>query len=236
MLRAGAIALLLAAGLAMPAAAHAAGSTAIAPAEDARAQLAEILLPEEMLVDLAVRGFAKGAGRAEFSDPDLAALATRHPGLRAHVATALRPRFAKAIRKELPAFRQEIRAILAAELTDQEAGEALEFFGSPAGARLLGAAFAAIAEDPTRTEAQQQQAAMNAVMKALKPADYPAFMAFGTSGAARKMQTINPRVAAAGRTWSARMLAGQAPRLRKAALKEARKYAKAAEREQGRAG
>lgn len=206
-----------------------------APAEDARAQLAELLLPEEMLVDLAVRGFATGADRAELNDPDLAALAARHPGLRGHVATALRPSFAKAILKELPAFRDEIRSILATELNDKEAGEALEFFGSPTGARLLAAAFATIAENPGRSEAQQREAAMNAVMKALKPADYPAFMAFAATGAARKMQGINPKVAAAGRSWSARLLERQAPRLRKAALKQARKYAKAADRERGRA-
>jgi hypothetical protein len=56
-------------------------------------------------------------------------------------------------------------------------------------------------------EAQSRQTAMNAAMASLAPEDYPALMAFGASGASKKMGAINPRISAASKAWAARLIA-----------------------------
>lgn len=225
-----ALVLVLIAALAMAGVPAFAAVTAARAAEDDRARLVELLLPEPTLVDLAVRSVAAGVEAPDLAGPELTGLVAAHPDLRAHLATAMRPRFATLIRRELPDFREEMRAILVTELTDAEAAEAHGFFASATGVRLLAAAYGAILENPTRTEAQQQEAAMNAVMRALRPADFSPFLTFASSSAAQKVARIHPRVVTASRAWSERMVDKHADRLRKDMLREARDFAERQER------
>ncbi|RYD57775.1 MAG: hypothetical protein EOP60_03890 [Sphingomonadales bacterium] len=189
-------------------------------------QLVALLLSEEALVRLGVRAFDVSFEREVSTDPALRATYARHAGLKGHVAGALRPAFVKALKKEIPALRREIRAIASNGLTATEIADSLVFFASPTGQKVRAKVYETMGNDPTKSPEAMRSAAMSAVMANMKPADYPALIAFGASSAASKMNTLNPRIAAASQAWSDRLVAKHGPRMRSLAAAAAKRYLK----------
>jgi hypothetical protein len=207
-----------------------AGQAMAAPVAAAHAKpldrLVALLTPEQALLRLAGQAFDAGIRGEIATDPKLKAVQARHPGLTPYVAARLRPAFLKAIKKEIPSLRREIRAVAADGLTAPEIAEALTFFSSPAGMKLREQVYATMAEKPDQSPEQMQSAVMRAAMKNMKVADYPALIAFGASSAAGKMNAINPRIAAASKAWSERLAAKYSKRMRSLAAAAAKRYLK----------
>lgn len=194
------VAALVLAGLAVPAGAHPMRAAQTAATDLDR--LIGVLVSDATMLDLAMKGLESGA-----PPPDIAALYAANPGMKAHVEAQLRPEMQRLMQRELPALRSEIGAILTAELTPAEIGDAVTFFTSPTGRKIYAAAIGSIASQPGADEAEGRQAAVNAAMASVTAEDYPALIAFGASGASAKMKTINPRIGAASRAWAARLIA-----------------------------
>ena len=187
-------------------------------------RLVALLLPEESLITLAARAFDAGLDREVANNAELRAIHARQPGFKAYVASRLRPALATMLKKELPGLRREIRAIVAAELKPREIEEALAFFASPTGAKLRTQVYATMGDNPNQSPEAMQAAAISAVMKQMKAADYPALIAFGASSAASKMNIVNPKIAAASRAWSDRLVAKNSKKMRALAAAAVRHY------------
>ncbi|RYY27357.1 MAG: hypothetical protein EOP62_07215 [Sphingomonadales bacterium] len=200
---------------------HAMAASIVAAPAKPLDQLVALLLPEEQLLGLAMHTFETTLDR-ELS----AAVIARHPGLKAHVAAAVRPAFTKAMKKEIPGLRREIRAVVVAELSAAEIADALVFFASPTGTKLRTQIYATMAEKPDQSPDQMQAAIMAAVMKNMAAADYPPLLAFGASPAAARMHTVNPKIAAASKAWSDRLLARHGKKLRDIAATATKTYLK----------
>lgn len=221
---------MLLAALALATAPLAAGQALAAPVAAAPAKpldrLVRLLMPDPALLDIAGRAFDDGIRGELASDPKLKAAQARHPGLTPYVAARLRPAFLKAMRREIPALRREIRAVAADGLSASEIADALTFFSSPAGAKLREQAYAAIAENPRQSPEQIQATVMRRAMNGMRFADYPALMAFGASPAAGKIGALNPRIAAVSKAWSERLVAKYGKRMRGSAAAAAKRYVK----------
>ncbi len=186
----------LALGLAAAGSAGArADAVSVAPRTDLD-RLVRLLVPDDAMADLAQRAFDHRAQGAA-GGVDAQALYRRYPGLQAQVTARVRPQLLRIMRRELPALRREIGAIIAAQMTPSEIAASSAFFASPTGRKVYARALRAIGDRPDRTQAEATQAAMAAVVGNLAPRDYPAVLRFSASGAAAKMARVNPRVAAA---------------------------------------
>jgi len=201
------IAVLALGGLAVPAASHPIQGMQTAPAGDLD-RLVRLLVPDATMFDLAMKGLEDEAPTM----PELGA----DPAMKAYVIQQLRPDMQQLLQRELPALRSEIAAILTAELTPPEVADAATFFGSPTGQKLYAAAIGSFSGKTGMTEEQAREAAMNAAMASLTAEDYPALIAFGASGASKKMGAINPRIGAASKAWAARVIAENGDRMRAA--------------------
>lgn len=226
---------LLLAGLALAAAAAPAAARPVVavaapvPASDLD-RLVALLVPDVAMVDLTARTFNHGIDNGTIGDAGTRALYARHPGMRAHVEQALRPDFAKLMKRALPELRSAIAAILSAELNAREIGEAATFFASPTGRKVHATAMRTMGEKPGRGTAATRDAAMKAVMASLAPEDFPAMMAFAAGSAARKMERVNPQVGTASRAWADRLVAEHGKRINKRAKRLAERYARDAGR------
>lgn len=203
-------------GLAAPAAALPLRPARTAPSPDLD-RLARLLVPDSTMLTLAVKGLETSIAKAP---------AAGDAAMNAYIAAQLRPEMQRLLVRELPSLRSEIAAILAAELTPSEVTDAATFFASPTGQKLYAAAIGSLGATPGMSDDQAREAAMSAAMASLKPEDYPALMAFGASGASAKMGSINPRIGAASKAWSARLIAGNEQRMRGLALAAAEDYRK----------
>lgn len=205
-----------------------------APAAQARAPAAEhvvgvdrlvaLLVPEDAVVALASDLVARRA------DGETRALQMRYPGLRAHLAESLAPALRKLLARELPGLRGELGTILAAELTPPEVAETADFLASPAGRKLHAGALKAIAERPEGGDAATGEALLAEALKGVALRDYPAVMRFMASSSARKLGGIQPRVAAASRGWTERLVTENGTRIERLTRRASRKFVKAAER------
>lgn len=214
--------------LAVPGAAFAVPVVGVQQQAAAVDRLVAALLPDAGIADLAARSFDRGVEQGAGKDEELRELYRKHSGLKAAIAEPVRVALLKVLKRELPDLRDEVRAILQAELSAKEIGEASDFFTSPAGQRAYTAALKAIGENPGRTDQQQAEAASQAVMRGAKMEDYPALIAFGASSAAGKMNSrINPRVAAASRAWSDALIKANSAKIEKVAKRAAKKWVKA---------
>lgn len=218
------LAALIVAGAAAPAVARPVAGVAASARTAELDRLVVLLVPDAAMADLAARAFDQAIAQGRSGDAETRAAIARHPGLRAHLAAAVRPRMLRILKRELPALRGEIGAILAAELSDAEVRDAATFFASAAGQKVYAQALRAIGDNPDRDAAQVKDAAMSAVMGSLAPEDYPALIVFGASSAAAKMKTINPRIAAASKAWSERLLAKHGRKMDKLAKRATRRY------------
>ncbi len=189
-------------------------------------RLVAMLVPEDAMVSLA----AAFAARRADEEPETRVLAARHPGLRAHLAVALEPAVRKLLKRELPVLRGEIGAILAAGLTPREIADTADFLASPAGRTVHEGALRTIAEQPGLGDAEAGKAMLDAALAKVALRDYPAVMAFAASGAARKMQGINPRIAAASRGWADRLVEQNDKRIARLTRRAAKDFARQAER------
>ena len=189
-------------------------------------RLVALLLPEDALVGLALRAFDAGVEREVSGDAVLKAIYARHPGLKAHIARELRPAFVKALKKDIPALRRDVRTIVAGGLAPPEIADSLTFFASPTGQKLRAQVYEAMGNDPSQSPNALKAAALSAVMANMKAADYPALIAFGASPAAARINAINPRIAAASQAWSDRLVARHGARMRDLAAASAKRYLK----------
>jgi hypothetical protein len=208
-------------------AASAAPATAPAAQDDA-ARLVGELIAEGPLADLAVRSFDHSVESS--GDAEAKARYARYPGLREAVAAKLRPELLKILRRALPDLRSQVRAILVADLTPDELREAADFFASPTGRKVYASALKSIGDRPDRSEKEAGEAAAAAVMRDLAPRDYGPLMKFSASGAGRKMNRINPKIAAASKSWANALVAKNEKKMRGLAKRAPDKYVAKARR------
>ena len=214
------------AAIAVPAAARPAEPAAFATSRAEVQRLVDLLLPDAAMTDLALRAFNHGIEQGTVGDAQVKAYFAQYPGLKDHVAVALRPEMRKIMKRELPLLRDEIGTVIAAELTPDEIVATETFFASPTGQKVYASALQSMGDRPDRDEAEVRSAAMSAVMSNLAPEDYPALMAFGASSAAGKMNSVNPKIAAASKAWADRLVAKNGPRMNRLARKAANKFVK----------
>ncbi|MBO9712432.1 DUF2059 domain-containing protein [Sphingomonas sp.] len=217
---AGAIALGLAFATA-PAVAAPPLPVAVAVADRPLDALVAALVPDDRMTEIAILAFDR---QVEKGGDDTSSLFARHPGLRDRVADALRPEVARVTRKALPELRTRIRVILAAELSPQEIVDAGDFFASPTGQKVYGAALKSIGDNAGSGEADRSAAATRAVMQSLGADDYPVMLKFGASSASTKMKSINPRIAEASKAWALALVAKNEARMRRVARKATEKF------------
>jgi hypothetical protein len=211
----------LALGLAFPgyAVAHPA-SPVVAMDDNAEAEeLVGILLSQEAMLQLGGRAFDYGVSQGNVADPEQRKLYEAHPGMKEYVAGKVRPEFTAIMTRELPKLRRDLTVIVVDEMTPDEIADTLTFFSSPTGIKMKAQIYQSIGDKPDQSEAEMQQSAIAAAMANLTPDDYPVLMAFGASTAAQKMQTLNPKLSAAGQQWAAQMIAANQARLKQIATK-----------------
>jgi len=136
----------------------------------------------------------------------------------------VRPQLLKIMKRELPSLRREIGTIIAREMTPAEVSASATFFASPTGRKVYAKALQAIGDNSGRSEADASAAAMQAVMSNLAPRDLPAVLDFSASGAAARMNSVNPKVSVASRAWAERLTARHGARIRKIAERVTDKY------------
>jgi hypothetical protein len=185
-------------------------------------RLVAVLISEDQMAALATRTFDYEIENGR--DAKAKALYARYPGLRDAVAEKLRPQMLKILRRGLPDLRAQIAAILSADLNPAELHQVTEFFTSPTGRKVYAKALQAMGDHPERSEKQVTDAAMAAIMSGLAPSDYGPLMLFGASSAAGKMNTINPKIAAASKAWANALVAANQARIRKLAKRAADRY------------
>jgi hypothetical protein len=208
----------LALGLAFPghAAAHPVPAAPMDAERDAE-QLIGILLSQEAILDLGGRAFDYGASQETVADPEKRKRYDAHPGMKEYVASKVRPEFQMIVSRALPKLRQDLGAIVLDEMTPAEIADTLTFFASPTGVKMKAQIYQSVGDKPDQSQAEMQQSAVAAAMANLTPDDYPALMAFGSSTAAQKMQSVTPKISAAGQAWAQQMIAANEARLRKVA-------------------
>lgn len=210
------------------------GSAAVSPpvlaapqaaqAQASAEQLVSALLPEPAMVAVGSRAFDAGMEEQLAADAAAKKRFDANPGLKAHVAGVVRTDFVETLKRDLPALRTSIAAILKQDLTPGEINDTLTFFNSNVGRRLMTQIYQSIGDKPDQSQEELQQAASASVMANLQPEDMPALMAFGTSTAAAKMQAVNPKISAASQAWAAKLIASHGPRLKALAEKATADY------------
>ncbi|RYI98898.1 MAG: hypothetical protein EON47_18300, partial [Acetobacteraceae bacterium] len=95
-------------------------------------RLVAILVADDTMLDLAQRAFDYGV-QQEASNAQVRDAYAKYRQLKAHVASALRPELASILRRDLPALRADIAAIISAEMTPAEITATAVFFASPTG-------------------------------------------------------------------------------------------------------
>lgn len=177
------------------------------------------MLDDATMSRIAARAFDQGAADTLAEAPEVQRQFAANPGLREHVQNTVRAEVVKAVVRDLPDLRAKLSALIAADLNPREIADVTTFFASPVGQKMKGAAYQSIADKPVPDQAKLQQQAIAAIMASIAPEDYPALMAFGTSSAAQKMQTLNPKITAASRTWTEAFIARHSPRMQELAAK-----------------
>ncbi|MBC9034420.1 hypothetical protein IAG41_18690 [Sphingomonas sp. JC676] len=210
---------MLALALAFPghAAAHPAPRAVAADARADVEKLIGILASQDDILDLGGRALEYGVNQGDLIDPELRKVYDAHPGMKEYVTGKVRPEFQAILSRALPDLRRDLGAIVTAEMTAGEIADTLAFFSSPTGIKMKAQIYRSIGDRPDRTQAEMQQSIVDAAMTNLTPDDYPALMAFGTSSAAQKMQSVTPKISAASQSWTAQMIAANEARLRKLA-------------------
>jgi len=216
----------LALGLALPglAIAHPAPRSGAADAQSDAEQLIGILLSQDAMIQLGGQAFDYGVSQGKVGDPEARKLYDAHPGMKDYVAGKVRPEFQAIMGQALPKLRRDLSAIVTGEMTPDEIAATLAFFASPTGAKMKAQIYQSIAAKPDRPQAEVQQEAVAAVVANLTPDDYPALMAFGSSSAAQKLQTVTPRISAAGQQWAEQMVAANRARLKQVAAAAQAEY------------
>jgi hypothetical protein len=213
------LAALLALGLAFPG--HAAAYPApVAAAIDARAdveKLVGILASQDDIFDLGSRALDRGVSQGDLITPDLQKIYDANPGVKEYVTGKVGPEFRAILGRALPDLRRELGAILTAEMTSDEIAQTLAFFSSPTGVKMKARIYRSIGDRPNQSQAELQRSIVAAAAANLTPEDYPVLLAFSTSSAAQKMQSVTPKISAASRGWTAQMVAANETRLRKVA-------------------
>jgi len=206
---------LLALGLALPGQATARPATV-----DARAdveKLVGILASQEDIFDRGSRALERGVSQGDLITPDLRKVYDANPGMQEYVTGRVRPEFQAILSRALPDLRRDLGAILIAEMTPGEIAQTLAFFSSPTGAKMKARIYRTIGDRPNQSQAELQRRIVAAAAANLAPEDYPVLLAFSTSSAAQKMESVTPKISAASRGWTAQMVAANEARLRRVA-------------------
>jgi hypothetical protein len=187
-------------------------------------RLVMLLLPEDAIMRLAARAFDAGMESEIETNASAKAVYAANPGLKEAIAARLRPEMTAIMKEGLPGLRKELAALITSDLTASEIADTLTFFVSPTGQKLRSQVYETMGENPMQSEAEMQQAAMAAVMAKMTADDYPALMAFGASPAAKKMQTVNPRISAVSQEWAKRVVAANDARMKAIAAEVTRDF------------
>lgn len=208
-------AVLLLAALAVPAHAAPRPFEAQAATSDAT-RLVALIASEASVVQLA-RQLFDAYLRDEANLPaEMAALFAKDPALKTHVAARLRGEMVAIMRGELPALRAQLATLVHSEMTAAETADTLTFLSSATGRKLLASAYRGLGEAGVMSEAEAEQAATAAIMRDLEPEDYSTLLTFGSTTAAKKFQTLRPRISETSRRWGEEVAARQQSRLERA--------------------
>lgn len=214
-------ALMLGTSIAPPALA---GDRVTVPAASDADKLVEALLPEPALVAITGKVFDNTVQNEANFAPEKKALYAANPGLKAHLSAAMKVELAAILRKDLPALRRDLAALLSGEMAAAEISQTLAFFASPTGQKMMTHMYDGVANSSAANETEAQQAAMAALTASLSAEDYPALMAFGATPAATKLQAVTPKVQALTKAWAAKMMVDNEARMKAAADKATAAY------------
>lgn len=209
-----------------PAAAQARPPVQAASAQAEAERLVGVMLSDAAMIDVASRSFTYGMEQQLARDPATQKMYADNHGMKEHVAGQVRAEFLKVMKGELPALRSDVSRLIQADMNAAEIAEARGFLESATGRKVAAQMYRSIGDKPDQSQDQMQQAAMASLMGSLTPEDYPALMAFGGSTAAQKLQTLNPKIAAASQAWSSRLIAANEARMKTLAAQSAAQFLK----------
>jgi hypothetical protein len=202
---------------AAPAAVAPAVHTAVDAVRKARGlELARMLNSEELTRAQTEKLLDETLPKLLAADPDFKAMEKEYPGITKAMLDAMRTVVVDEVMQSLPALWDSVSVIYAEELTAADLGEAIAFFRTPAGTRLI--------ENITREadlsemlktliaddEAKVTESALRTEMRAsatktvgkLNTEDRNALVNFGWSPAGVKIRTANKRVMSVVAAWS----------------------------------
>lgn len=190
---------------------------AVAPVSahmQAAVELATLLNPEAQITGMLNSDAYGVALRTQMlSDPDIARLEERYPGVVAFTVRRMQPVMADALAKELPGLWQRLGAIYARRMTDAELKSALTFFRSPLGTKMRLVINANAAALTTKAVARGDKGGADNVMAimgqagvasfgAFTPAERKQIIAVVTSPLGEKLRAANTEGAGMMAAWS----------------------------------
>lgn len=189
---------------------------AIDPARKALAyELAQLLSGEAIVMTQVRRVFADALPKGLIADPNIAALEKERPGVVKAMIAAMEPVILRHMKIELPRLWERVTPIYAT-LGESDLREAMAFYRSPTGARVIDIMMAEVDYAPlfrgmaesgdyeVRSEDVNATLMTGAskVSAGLTPEQRAATVAFGASPAGRRIIALTPQVNAAMLTWT----------------------------------
>lgn len=202
--------LAVAAAIASPASAGAlpplSGTAQSSPLE----QLLDLMVAEQQVVTAAIANFDVSFSQS-FEANGGAAVEAKYPGVRKAAADAGRVATVALLHQNYGTLRALVGGMVRSGMTDSEIEDAIRFYGSPTGRKLI----AAVASQVRGSTASQLQAsAGEAAVKAVSPEDQPALTAFMRTGAFAKITVIGPKIQQASIDWGQQLIEAHSAQLR----------------------
>ncbi len=186
-----------------------------ATAQSARLeQLLDLLVGEQEVVTAAASNFDASFDQS-FDANGGSALEAQFPGVRKATAGAGRAAMIALLRENYATLRGIARGMIRDGMTDAEIEDAIRFYASPTGRKMISAVATRIRGT---TVAQLQASAGDAAVQAMGPEDQPALLAFMGTDAFRKIAVLGPRMQQASVDWGQKLIVANTPRLRTAAV------------------
>lgn len=181
-------------------AARPASPTRVSPqALDAGIELARLIHPASVNSAIVSYTFVNVVGPTYRADPNLKMLEAAHPGIIEAIIAPIRPKFEQGRTRVLPALWKKTGALYARELDMAELRQAVAFYGSPTGRRLVDFEARAIihAGPPGKPSADILASAPNPASP-----DVAAKSAFDATPAGRRLAALEPEAAAIDAAWN----------------------------------
>jgi Uncharacterized protein conserved in bacteria (DUF2059) len=150
------------------------------------------------------------------ADPDVASLEAEYPGVTQHMLLAMQSEIEALTAKSIPDLWDRLAKIFASGMTEAELIQALAFYSSPTGKRLIAATHAntdyarlgkAVVEDPeSKVSVKDLKAAVRAgvgkTVDGMSEDDTATLMAFSKTAAYLRVRELGPKVIETAAEWS----------------------------------